>query len=61
VDALDTIGATHLQLGRLYPYRSRIDPVAGDVLDGLKQLLDPRCALNPGVLGLDPQPRGDRR
>jgi FAD/FMN-containing dehydrogenase len=52
VDALARVGATHLQIGRFYPYRSRLDPVARQFVDGLKSLLDPTGAMNPGVLGL---------
>jgi FAD/FMN-containing dehydrogenase len=59
--ALDAIGATHLQIGRFYPYRERLDPVAADVLDGLKRLYDPRGAMNPGILGLAAAPRSEVR
>ncbi len=60
--ALDAVGATHMQVGRAYPYRPRLDPVAASLLDGVKTLFDPRGALNPGVLGLEPPPpEGDRR
>jgi FAD/FMN-containing dehydrogenase len=50
--ALAEVGATHLQLGRLYPYRRRLPGSSGEVLDALKQLFDPRGVMNPGALGL---------
>jgi FAD/FMN-containing dehydrogenase len=52
VAALDAIGATHLQIGRLYPWLERLDPAARKFAMGAKRLLDPRGAMNPGVLGL---------
>lgn len=54
--ALDAVGATHLQIGRFYRYRERLEPVAADLLDGLKRLYDPRGAMNPGILGLAAAP-----
>ncbi len=50
--ALDAVGATHLQIGRLYPWLERLDPAARRFAVGAKRLLDPRGAMNPGVLGL---------
>jgi FAD/FMN-containing dehydrogenase len=52
VEALDRVGATHLQIGRFYPYRSRLDPVARRFVDALKHSLDPTGSMNPGVLDL---------
>lgn len=42
-------GATHFQIGRLYPYAERRED---DLLKGLKALLDPGNIINPGALGL---------
>ena len=48
------IGAAHLQLGKVYPYREAYEgTVAWDVLSALKDQLDPDHVVNPGVLGLD--------
>jgi D-lactate dehydrogenase (cytochrome) len=48
------IGAAHLQLGKVYPYREAYEgTVAWDVLTALKDQLDPDHVVNPGVLGLD--------
>lgn len=52
VAALDAVGASHLQLGRLYPWVDRLDPAARFVATGLKRLFDPHGVMNPGVLGL---------
>ncbi|QIQ86579.1 FAD-binding oxidoreductase [Erythrobacter sp.] len=45
-------GATHFQLGRLYPYAETREGEAGRLLRDLKQRLDPHGILNPGALGL---------
>ena len=48
------IGAAHLQLGKVYPYREAYEgTVTWDVLTALKDQLDPDHVVNPGVLGLD--------
>jgi len=52
-------GCAHFQIGRTYPYRQTLDPVAWDLVETLKATLDPAGALNPGVLGLNTAP--DRR
>jgi D-lactate dehydrogenase (cytochrome) len=51
-EALDALGAIHLQIGRFYDYRSRLDPAAGQVLETFKRALDPDGVMNPGVLGI---------
>lgn len=45
-------GATHFQLGRLYPYAETREGEAGRLLRDLKARLDPNGILNPGTLGL---------
>ncbi|KPP96293.1 FAD-binding oxidoreductase [Erythrobacter sp. HL-111] len=45
-------GATHFQIGRLYPYAETREGEAGRLLRDLKQRLDPHGILNPGTLGL---------
>ena len=44
-------GAAHFQIGRAYPYRESRDPAFCDVLDAIKQVVDPRGLFNPGGLG----------
>ncbi len=45
-------GAAHFQIGRAYPYQSRLDPRAALLLKVIKAELDPKGLMNPGVLGL---------
>jgi glycolate oxidase len=45
-------GAAHFQIGRAYPYLDRLDPEALALLSTIKQALDPKGLMNPGVLGL---------
>lgn len=52
VEALDAVGASHLQLGRFYPWVDRLDAAGRAIARGMKRVLDPRGAMNPGVLGL---------
>ena len=44
--------AAHFQIGRAYPYRERLDPLALALLRAVKIQLDPQGLMNPGVLGL---------
>ena len=52
-DLLDQCGGLHLQLGRFYPYLSvtRDRGLNNRILE-IKQVLDPKGLMNPGVLGL---------
>lgn len=52
----DAFGATHLQLGRLYPYTSGLSSAARAMAETLKRALDPRGLMNPGVLQLGAAP-----
>jgi hypothetical protein len=52
ISELDSRGASHLQLGRSYPFLERLDAPAGDLLVAIKRVLDPEGIMNPGVLGL---------
>jgi FAD/FMN-containing dehydrogenase len=45
-------GASHLQVGKDYPYLASRKPGTRALVEGLKQLLDPERLLNPGALGL---------
>jgi FAD/FMN-containing dehydrogenase len=51
-------GATHLQIGRTYPYREGLSPATFALLEAVKAAVDPRGLMNPGVLGLG-APRGE--
>jgi glycolate oxidase len=48
-------GATHYQIGRVYPYLDRIDPAARALISEIKRQLDPHNLMNPGALGLGAQ------
>lgn len=52
IDVFQRLDAVHLQIGRAYPLQTRHDPAAWAALQALKQQLDPRNLMNPGVLGL---------
>lgn len=45
-------GAAHFQLGRAYPYQTRLAPEMRSLLGAIKRELDPKGLMNPGVLGL---------
>jgi FAD/FMN-containing dehydrogenase len=45
-------GASHLQVGKDYPYLATRQPAARDLVRQLKQMLDPEGLMNPGALGL---------
>ena len=51
VDVFGTQGATHLQLGRTYPWRERLDPASSALMDKVKSWVDSDGRMNPGVLG----------
>lgn len=46
------LGAAHLQLGKSYQYEDGLRPANWRLIKTLKQELDPKRRLNPGVLGL---------
>jgi len=52
IDAMYARGATHLQIGRVYPYLRDRDPAFVELLRAIKAELDPRGLVNPGALGL---------
>jgi D-lactate dehydrogenase (cytochrome) len=54
IDAMSAHGASHLQIGRLYPWtRGRSDAFMAFARD-LKRAVDPHNLMNPGALGLAP-------
>jgi FAD/FMN-containing dehydrogenase len=49
----DELGGLHLQIGKYYPYREIMNNAAlGEVVAGIKALVDPERLMNPGALGL---------
>jgi len=51
-DIFQRHGATHLQIGKFYPYMRGRDPQTAKLIRDIKSLVDPRRRLNPGSLGL---------
>jgi D-lactate dehydrogenase (cytochrome) len=48
------LGAVHIQIGKVYPYKDALaGTVTWEIIEGLKDVLDPARLVNPGVLGLD--------
>jgi glycolate oxidase len=46
-------GASHMQVGKDYPYLKTRKPEVRALVVALKQTLDPKGLMNPGALGLD--------
>ncbi|KKW90821.1 hypothetical protein YP76_19385 [Sphingobium chungbukense] len=51
VDLFRSLGAASNQIGRTYPFRAALSPAPDHLLSTIKQALDPRGLMNPGVLG----------
>lgn len=51
VALMQDYGAGHFQIGRAYPYQSRLTPQASVLVRALKDQLDPKGVMNPGALG----------
>jgi FAD/FMN-containing dehydrogenase len=48
------IGAVHIQIGKVYPYKDALaGTVTWEIVESIKQVLDPSHVVNPGVLGLE--------
>ena len=47
---LQAHGASHMQIGRYYPFLSRLTPAQADIHRRLRAALDPDGRMNPGVL-----------
>jgi glycolate oxidase len=52
IDLMHAHGGVHSQIGKVYPYARDHNPAHWAVLKALKEELDPKGILNPGVLGL---------
>ncbi len=52
IDAMDTAGATHFQIGRTYAANPGVSDTARTGWAAWKRHLDPNRIINPGVLGL---------
>lgn len=52
VNLMQDHGAGHFQIGRAYPYQSRLSPATKALLGAVKRELDPQGLMNPGALGL---------
>jgi len=48
-----SLGATHMQHGRFYPYESVTEKSTIDLLKHIKMANDPKWTFNPGVLGIN--------
>jgi len=51
VALMQDYGAGHFQIGRAYPYVSRLTPQASVLVRALKDQPDPKGVMNPGALG----------
>ncbi len=51
VSLFRTMGAASNQIGRTYPYLSALTPGPASLLMGIKDQLDPKGMINPGVIG----------
>jgi FAD/FMN-containing dehydrogenase len=45
------LGCAHLQIGKAYPFLEHRQPAARQLLQGIKDSVDPRNLMNPGSLG----------
>ncbi len=52
IAAMQAHGAGHFQIGRAYPYQTRLSAPAKGLLTAIKRELDPEGLMNPGALGL---------
>ena len=52
-DLFDSLGALHLQIGKYYPFEEMMNnPGLGQLIKGVKGVVDPGGLMNPGALGL---------
>lgn len=55
-DFVYELGAVHVQFAKFYRYRDALAPTTGDLIAGIKTMLDPETIMSPGNLGFDPKP-----
>jgi hypothetical protein len=53
IGTFEELGAIHLQVGKVYPYRKGRNPNTWKLLDAIKSAADPQRLMNPKSLGLD--------
>ena len=53
IEIFTRFGTMHMQLGKSYPYHEQVKPQAWQLVQALKQHVDPKGLLNPGALGLE--------
>ena len=53
IATFERLGAVHLQIGKVYPYRAGRDPATWRLLEAIKSAVDPSRLMNPRSLGLD--------
>lgn len=61
ISLMSTHGASHMQIGKLYPYMSGRNARNATFLKDLKAQLDPYGIINPGALGLQGAARTTRK
>ena len=52
ISFLGSLGAQHVQLGRIYPHAGRVDAMTQKILQAVKDAVDPKHNVCPGMLGL---------
>jgi glycolate oxidase len=52
VDAFRDVGAVHLQIGKVYHYKTGLKAEPLELIEHIKRAVDPRGLMNPGALGL---------
>ena len=52
IELYATHNASHFQIGRAYPYASRLNDPSLSLIKAIKAQLDPKGLMNPGILGL---------
>lgn len=52
IEIFARMGGIHFQIGRTYPLKDRSDPRGWEILEAVKNNVDPKGLMNPGALGL---------